>query len=325
MIPNRPVNRSASPSMAPRTPAQTRPPADASSPPTARVRTPIEGPPTTGAPRVSAARTSNVRASLEVAPATAVAPAAPQEATAAGHAESFCRLGGGHIAKMTSAAEAQMYERHGQQLEGVIPGTVSLDHAGALPGVTPEQLASLTKLRETAQASGQHVVIMETVGGNIPKAHKREMDAKLGSRTASRTGLIDEGATPSAALRKKLKMSGADYARGAWQVFGENRGYSLTGRTIGGANPDSSRFSAGRHSQANIAETFDLPDGHGPAAAARVLQDLQRIRTRMQETPVTFVASSVLMALDEQHPENSAARLIGSGPPGGAGSGFDRL
>jgi len=288
--------------------------------PTTVSRTQADGPPGSNSPRTSAVRTDATRAPRGAAPTT--------EATAAGHAASFVRLGGSHIAKMTSNNEAQMYEKFGGPLHGAIPNTVPAERVDTLPGVTPEQLEAFGRLRETAQASGQSVLVMEALGGGIPKEHKREMDVKIGSRTASRTELMDSGASAGAALKKKAKMTVADLARGSWSLAGENRGYSLTGRTIAGQNPDSSRFSAGRNSEANITQTLDLPDGKGQQAAERLLEDLNNIRGKMRETPVTFVASSVLMAVDEQEPANSAARLIDLAhpvQPGVGTSNYDKL
>ncbi|WP_431099755.1 inositol polyphosphate kinase family protein [Roseateles noduli] len=251
----------------------------------------------------------STRLSSSSAPRAAL-PAKAPEKTAAGHAESFARLGPSHIAKMTSAQEAGIYQRFGQQLQGAIPDTVPVAQAAQLQGVSADQSAALQRLNAKAAQTGQQVVIMAAVGGNIPKEDKRELDIKIGASTASRTELEDAGASSGAARLKKAKMTVADLARGSRSLVGEDRGYSLTGRTVHGDNPDPSRFSAGRASNPNIQEMLNVPEGKGPEVAGHLLTQLEGIRTKMQATDVTFVASSILIAIDEKNPQNSVAKLI---------------
>ncbi|MFM0068949.1 inositol polyphosphate kinase family protein [Paraburkholderia aspalathi] len=240
----------------------------------------------------------------------AALPVKAAEATAAGHVESFVRLGPSHIAKMTSAREADIYQRFGDALRGVIPSTVPLNQAPHLPDVSPDQANALQRLCDKAQQSGQRVVIMEAVGGNIAKADRRELDIKIGASTASRTELIGAGAELSDALMKKVKMTGADILRGSRSVVGGDRRYSLTGRTQAGRSLDSSRFSAGVFSKSNIREMLAVSAEKTPQVATHLLDQLENIRTTMQKTPVTFVASSILVAIDERNPQNSVAKLI---------------
>lgn len=261
------------------------------------------------------------RLSGAVAPRAALPTPAAKESTAAGHAESFARLGTTHIAKMTSPKEADIYNRFGEQLKGVIPDTMRPERAQEIAGVKPEQTAALQRLQDKAGKTGQEVVIMEAVGGNIDKADKRELDIKIGASTASRTELIASGSEPSAAMQKKVKMTAADLLRGSRAVIGEDRGYSLTGRTQGGENPDSSRFMAGRFSNANIEQMLNVSPEKKPQIADCLVKQLENIRSTMQKTDLTFVASSILITIDEKNPQNSVAKLIDLAHPVEPGNG----
>jgi filamentous hemagglutinin len=231
-------------------------------------------------------------------------------ATAAGHSESFARLGNGHIAKLTSPREAEMYREFGVALRGVIPDTVPLDQAVGLPGVTPEQAQALDQLRAKAAAGSQQVVVMQALGADIPKADKRELDIKIGASTASRTELIDSGKTPFEAMKKKAKLTAADLVRGSRSLVGENRGFTLAGRTEGGAPLDKSRNAAGRLSESRIREMLQGPPEYRRQVAQHLLGQLENIQAKLRELPVTFVASSVLISIDQRNPQNSLARLI---------------
>lgn len=257
------------------------------------------------------------------------ASSAPQKAaTAGGHANSFVRVGPSHIAKLTSQREAEIYRKYGDTLRGVIPDTLSLEQAAKLPGLTSSQSEALRALRDKAAAAEQEVVVMEALGAKIPEANKRELDIKIGARTASRSELIDAGMSSAQAFKKKVKLTAADLIRGSRAIIGEHRGFTLAGRTQAGEQLDYSRNAAGRFSESRIREMLDGPPDLRPQLGQRLLEQLEHIQACTKDLPVTFVASSILISLDRKNPGNSVARLIDLAhpvQPQGGQADFDKL
>ncbi|MGC3030344.1 inositol polyphosphate kinase family protein [Burkholderia sp. DN3021] len=240
------------------------------------------------------------------------AQSARSTATAGGHSGSFIRLGDSHIAKLTTPREAETYVRYRGLLRGVVPDTVSLEGGNELPGVTFRQKRALQELREWANWNDKRVIVMQALGAKIRTEDKIELDIKIGASTVSRTELIRSGSTRLQAMSKKARLTTADLLRRSRSLVGDDRGYTLAGRTIGGIALDakSSRNSVGRSSESRIREMLDCSPDTRWQNAQHLLGQLKTIRQTMIELPLTFVASSVLISIDKRNPENSVARLI---------------
>lgn len=245
-------------------------------------------------------------------PAAQIARSARSTATAGGHAGSFMRVGDGHIAKMTTSREAEIYENYRLALAGVIPDTVPPEEVDWRVGVTARQRQAMATFKGWAEMKGQRVVVMQALGAKIAPEDKIELDVKIGASTVSRTELIGAGRTRWQALSKKVRLTAADLLRGSRSLVGDDRGYTLAGRTSGGIALDArnSRNSVGRSSESLIREALDRSPDTRWRNAQHLLGQLQTIREKMHALPLTFVASSVLIAIDKRKPENSVARLI---------------
>ncbi|KGT02038.1 hemagglutinin [Burkholderia pseudomallei] len=245
-------------------------------------------------------------------PAAQIARSARSTATAGGHAGSFMRVGDGHIAKMTTSREAEIYENYRLALAGVIPDTVPPEEVDSRVGVTARQRQAMATFKGSAEMKGQRVVVMQALGAEIAPEDKIELDVKIGASTVSRTELIGAGRTRWQALSKKVRLTAADLLRGSRSLVGDDRGYTLAGRTSGGIALDArnSRNSVGRSSESLIREALDRSPDTRWRNAQHLLGQLQTIREKMHALPLTFVASSVLIAIDKRKPENSVARLI---------------
>ncbi|WP_085539314.1 inositol polyphosphate kinase family protein [Burkholderia pseudomallei] len=263
--------------------------------------------------RVKAGRNEPAGAAAErPAAAEQIARSARSTATAGGHAGSFMRVGDGHIAKMTTSREAEIYENYRLALAGVIPDTVPPEEVDSRVGVTARQRQAMATFKGWAEMKGQRVVVMQALGAEIAPEDKIELDVKIGASTVSRTELIGAGRTRWQALSKKVRLTAADLLRGSRSLVGDDRGYTLAGRTSGGIALDArnSRNSVGRSSESLIREALDRSPDTRWRNAQHLLGQLQTIREKMHALPLTFVASSVLIAIDKRKPENSVARLI---------------
>ncbi|QDH31139.1 filamentous hemagglutinin N-terminal domain-containing protein [Burkholderia pseudomallei] len=263
--------------------------------------------------RVKAGRNEPAGTAAErPAAAAQIARSARSTATAGGHAGSFMRVGDGHIAKMTTSREAEIYENYRLALAGVIPDTVPPEEVDSRVGVTARQRQAMATFKGWAEMKGQRVVVMQALGAEIAPEDKIELDVKIGASTVSRTELIGAGRTRWQALSKKVRLTAADLLRGSRSLVGDDRGYTLAGRTSGGIALDArnSRNSVGRSSESLIREALDRSPDTRWRNAQHLLGQLQTIREKMHALPLTFVASSVLIAIDKRKPENSVARLI---------------
>ncbi|WP_085509843.1 inositol polyphosphate kinase family protein [Burkholderia pseudomallei] len=263
--------------------------------------------------RVKAGRNEPAGTAAErPAAAEQIARSARSTATAGGHAGSFMRVGDGHIAKMTTSREAEIYENYRLALAGVIPDTVPPEEVDSRVGVTAGQRQAMATFKGWAEMKGQRVVVMQALGAEIAPEDKIELDVKIGASTVSRTELIGAGRTRWQALSKKVRLTAADLLRGSRSLVGDDRGYTLAGRTSGGIALDArnSRNSVGRSSESLIREALDRSPDTRWRNAQHLLEQLQTIREKMHALPLTFVASSVLIAIDKRKPENSVARLI---------------
>lgn len=265
-----------------------------------------------GAPGMPTTLSGAIEQVISDDPTTESAQSARSTATAGGHSGSFIRLGDSHIAKLTTPREAETYVTYRGLLRGVVPDTVSLEGGNELPGVTSRQKRALQELREWANWNDKRVIVMQALGAKIRTEDKIELDIKIGASTVSRTELIRSGSTRLQAMSKKARLTTADLLRRSRSLVGDDRGYTLAGRTIGGIALDakSSRNSVGRSSESRIREMLDCSPDTRWQNAQHLLGQLKTIRQTMMELPLTFVASSVLISIDKRNPENSVARLI---------------
>lgn len=224
------------------------------------------------------------------------------DALAAGHAQSFVQLDENRIAKLTTAAEATSYRKYSTSMEGAIPRQWD---PSDIQDVGMRSKIDALKVN----GKGQEVIVMEKLGGNIPKSQRRELDIKIGASTASRTEL-DEQAYPNAQL-KKLKLTIADLVRGSRNPFGDDRGFTLAGCNVHGVAQGFDRNELGFRSRNYLRTALgELPADKRPENLQKILTNLKEIQRITSNSPVTFVASSVFIVIDEKEPKNTAARLI---------------
>nr|WP_281431406.1 filamentous hemagglutinin N-terminal domain-containing protein [Burkholderia pseudomallei] len=153
-------------------------------------------------------------------PAAQIARSARSTATAGGHAGSFMRVGDGHIAKMTTSREAEIYENYRLALAGVIPDTVPPEEVDWRVGVTARQRQAMATFKGWAEMKGQRVVVMQALGAEIAPEDKIELDVKIGASTVSRTELIGAGKDSLAGLEQEGEIDGGGPAAGLAFVGG---------------------------------------------------------------------------------------------------------
>ena len=225
--------------------------------------------------------------------------------TVAGHADSFADLGQTQIAKLTSSIEVQAYRDFGDVLRGAIPEHQSLQefHKEAHDQA---QLSALERLAH--RKSDKELIVLEKLGSNIHLHAKRELDIKLGKSTVSRGELIDQGHKNP--CLKEVRLTIADTIRGSRSMIGNNRGYCMAGYKLHGKTQGYGRNEIGLKTNFYLKKALDLPAEQRKKNIERILTDLRTIKEKVENAPVTFVASSVFIAIDENNPENTKARLI---------------
>ncbi|WP_263078916.1 inositol polyphosphate kinase family protein [Endozoicomonas sp. Mp262] len=215
---------------------------------------------------------------------------------AAGHADTFVRVGDKYIGKLTVASEADVYENRTRlNLDSVIPKTKSLEQ------LNQHELDALSPLMSRAKENeSMRVIVPEMLGCDIPEEQKLEMDIKIGYRTASTEQLrLDGHKSP---LKKTAKHMVMDTAYGS-----KARGYRVEGVKIRGKKPKAKRLALTRHSKGYVKKLIGMA---GPENTNKILVDLKAIRNNQLFSDVSFVASSVLILVDEKNPENTVVKLI---------------
>ena len=217
------------------------------------------------------------------------------EIGAAGHSDTFAKVGDNHIGKLTNKSEADVYSRRKSLLLDTI-----LPKNKPVSALNDNELNILTPLLNRAEADDMSVIVPEMLGKDIPEQQKLEMDIKIGFKTASRDQLKETG--HSSPLKKTMKHKVMDRAYGS-----NSRGYRLEGLKVKGEKPEKSRLKLTRNSQQHIKKVIMQA---GPENKEKILADLKTMRTTLAISKAAFVASSALFLIDEKNPENTLVKLI---------------
>jgi filamentous hemagglutinin len=201
----------------------------------------------------------------------------------AGHVENFRRIDEGRkIAKRTNQKEYEIYANPGE-LRDIIPATERTNRDG-----------------QEVSDMGEHVIIMQNRFYGIEEQPHVALDIKIGKSTASRSQLLESGEKSRAgAYFKEIKMKLYDiYTKSS------TRGW----RAI--PIDDGNRAKTGRNSETFLREQLDRINVSKGAALRSIITQLYLIKKRLKQNQRTFIASSVLIVIDLQHPENASAKLI---------------
>jgi filamentous hemagglutinin len=201
----------------------------------------------------------------------------------AGHAGNFRRIDESRkLAKKTNRKEYEIYT-----------------HAGGLREVIPAAESTNQDNQEVSDM-GENVIIMQNMFYGIQEQSLVALDIKIGKSTASRSQLIESmEESLVGALFRDLKMKLYDrYTRSStrgWRVIPID---------------DRNRAETGRNSETFLREQLDkIKVGKG-AVLGSIIAQLNLIKDRLEQNQKTFIASSVLIVIDLQHPENARAKLI---------------
>ena len=219
--------------------------------------------------------------------------------TAGGHAEAFIGLNDSQIAKKVSLAEKEIYGNREKLGIDKIIASHSPASGGFTDDLSPEAQSNLDAFKKT-QGKDEAVLILQKLGADIKAENKRELDIKIGHSTA---------------LRPESKERNYFLETQRMRIFDRftktnKRGFRLAGGEVHGDKIKKSRPMLGRESEAVLAKTLTLPEAGASANFDKIVNDLTAIKNAATDAPVTFVDSSVLLMVDDQHPENSTAKLI---------------
>lgn len=201
----------------------------------------------------------------------------------AGHAGSFREIDEGRkIAKRTNQKEYEIYASPGE-LREIIP---AVERTG--------------KDNQEVSDMGENVVIMQNLFYGIQAKSLVALDIKIGKSTASRAQLLESGEKSRAgAFFKEMNMKLYDHytkssVRG-WRFIPLN---------------DRNRAKIGRHSETFLRKQLDRISVDKDALLRRIISQLDLIKKKMDQSQKTFIASSVLIVIDLQHPEDVRVKLI---------------
>jgi len=201
----------------------------------------------------------------------------------AGHAGNFREIDKGRkIAKRTNQKEYEMYTNPGG-LRDIIPAAERTNQDN-------QEISDM----------GENVIIMQNVFYGIQKESCLALDIKIGKTTASRFQLLESGEKSRAgALFKEMKLKLYDrYTRSSvrgWRVIPIDNG---------------NRAKIGRNSETWLRNQLDRINVNKDAVLKSIITRLDLIKRRLEQSQKTFIASSVLIVIDLQHPENVSAKLI---------------
>jgi len=199
------------------------------------------------------------------------------------HAENFRRIDEGRkIAKRTNQKEYEIYANPGG-LRDIIPAAERTNQDN-----------------QEVSDMGENVIIMQEMFYGIQEQSRVALDIKIGKSTASRSQLLESmEKSRLGAFFKKVKMKLYDrYTKSS------TRGW----RAI--PIDDGNRAKTGRNSETFLREQLDRINVSKSAALRSIITQLNMIKDRLEQNQKTFIASSVLIVIDLQHPENARAKLI---------------
>jgi hypothetical protein len=223
-----------------------------------------------------------------------------------GHAGTLITLDDNRIAKLTSAKEAETYREFGAALAGAIcryqPHTEDLRDS-----ISEEKRAALSKL-EAKKRPGQEIIILDRIGSEITKENRRELDIKVGQENSYSLKAKEDGRPK--AFKKYVKRAMFSYATRTTSVLGPGRHYRMVGANHHGFQLKGGRTMVAHRTKRYLTQTLDLPEKHRTANIEKMRQDLELIRQKVAGAPVAFIGCSVLIAIDENNPDNTEVKLI---------------
>ncbi len=201
----------------------------------------------------------------------------------AGHVENFRRISQGRkIAKRTNQNEYEIYINPGG-LRDIIPTTERTN-----------------KDNQEVSDMGENVIIMQNMFYGIPEHSLVALDIKIGKNTASRSQLLKSiEKSRVGTIFKKMKMRLYDH-----YTKSSTRGWRAI--PINGGN----RAKTGRNSETFVREQLNRIDVSKGVTLRSIITHLNLIKDRLDQNQKTFIASSILIVIDLQHPENVRAKLI---------------
>jgi Inositol polyphosphate kinase. len=201
----------------------------------------------------------------------------------AGHVGNFRKIAEGRkIAKRTNQEEYEIYNNPGG-LQDIIPFTERTNQDN-------QEISDM----------GENIIIMQNLFYGIQAQSLVALDIKIGKSTASRSQLSgSEEKNQTGAFFKKIKMGLYDrYTKSS------TRGW----RAI--PVDDGNRAKIGRNSETFLQEQLDRIKVNKGVALRRIITQLNLIKDRLDQNQKTFIASSVLIVIDLQRPENACVKLI---------------
>ncbi len=147
---------------------------------------------------------------------------------------------------------------------------------------------------------GNNVIVMKNLFYGIKKQSLLALDIKIGKSTASRSQILESmEITWVGAFFKKVKMEIYDFytkssTRG-WRAIPVNNG---------------NRAKIGRNSETFLREQFDKIKVGKETILKNIITQLDLIENTLDQNQKTFIASSVLIVIDLQYPENTRVKLI---------------
>lgn len=201
----------------------------------------------------------------------------------AGHTGSFREIDEGwKIAKRTNQKEYEIYASPGK-LREIIP-----------------VVERTSQDNQEVSDMGENIIIMQNLFYGVQAQSLIALDIKIGKSTASRAQLLESGEKSRAgAFFKEMKMKLYDH-----YTKSSVRGW----RAI--PIDDGNRAKTGRNSEIFLRKQLDRISVNKDAVLRSIVSQLDLIKTKLEQSQKTFIASSVLIVIDLQHPENVRAKLI---------------
>ncbi|MDB6001999.1 MAG: hypothetical protein JWP52_3698 [Rhizobacter sp.] len=255
-----------------------------------------------------------VRSTRRVWPAlqTPVRTEAVESIQAAGHHDTVFDLGHGVSAKLARPPEVRSLER----LQSLLPTAVC--RIKSLADLAPEDRVRVAGLQ--AMRPDREVLLMETVGGNIPMHRRWTFDVKTDATASVRE--LRNGGCP-AALRKKARASIGALFNGARGFPG--RGYALEGLVKQGQSAAAesglgvlAKFALACASDEHLGGLLELPQAQRSANLTRLAERLHTMVKELRGVRHTSVSSSVLMVIDTDDATHTDVKLIDFEHPIGA-------
>lgn len=201
----------------------------------------------------------------------------------AGYAGSFREIDEGRkIAKKTNQKEYEIYASPGK-LREIIPAA-----------------ERTSQDNQEASDMGKNVIIMQNLFYGIQAQSRMGLDIKIGKSTASRAQLFESGEKSRAgAFFKEMMMKLYDH-----YTKSSTRGWRVI------PVDDGNRAKIGRNSEIFLRKQLMRVNVNKDTMLRNIISQLGLIKTKLEQSQKTFIASSVLIVIDLQHPENVRAKLI---------------